>query len=94
MKHTSICLDDAMHAAILNTGKPLNSVINEALKSYFSGVPIEENKIQEAINRYLESEKMQVFFNEAVKETLIPLFLSYMPKHKRDEIAKELARKL
>lgn len=50
MKHTSICLTNEMKAKVAATGRPMNTIVREALESYFSsGLPVEpaDRKTQE-----------------------------------------------
>ena len=90
MKHTSICLAEEMHSKILSTGRPTNTVINEALESYFSGVKVNKDQFQEEIKKYLNSDNMQAFFRNEVKMALIPAISEYMPEYRKRELAKRL----
>lgn len=72
MKHTSICLNEELHAKILSTGKPINAIIKEALENYFSGVQIGKDKVKEEYREYLKSEEMAAFFKSEIKEAIKP----------------------
>lgn len=92
MKHTSVCLSNEMHKTILNTGKPINSVINAALENYFSGIAIDDNKLKEQIKEYLNSPTMRDFFRGEFKEAMIPVLAEYLPKGLQKDLANAIKK--
>ena len=90
MKHTSICLDDELHAKILNTGKPINTIIKAALEGYFSGAQIGNDKVKEEFREYLRSEEMAAFFKSELKEAVKPYIGSLIPKIDKKAIEQQM----
>ena len=92
MKHTSVCLSDEMHATILRTGKPVNSVINAALENYFSGIAIDDNKLKEQIKDYLNSPTMRDFLRGEFRDAMLPVLSEYMPKSVQKDLANAIKK--
>ncbi len=76
MKHTSICLTNEMKAKVAATGRPMNTIVREALESYFSsGLPVEpaDRKTQENFKRLLASNETRQYFGNCIREELTRL---------------------
>jgi hypothetical protein len=85
-KHTSVYLKEDLKDKIKNTGKPLNAVVTDALEAYFSGSSVNDDRIQEGIKNYLESEKMQAFLRSEINLALAKILVEKIPKYMREDL--------